>query len=250
MAFCSKCGSQMNEGIAFCAACGAPTGTNTVEPPPPPPQVNAGSSSARTGTAPELRTRVTSILTKPKEEWPVINGESASVASLYSGYIVILAAIPVAANFIKMSLIGTSVLLTTFRIGIVSGLIAAIVGYALSLGGVYLAAIVIEKLAPKFQSQGDTIQALKLVAYAYTAAWIAGVLNLVPVIGVLGAFAGGVYSIYLFYLGLPVLMRTPKDKVVSYMIVAAVIIIVIYIVIGAVVGIITGAAYMGSRLIN
>ena len=252
MAFCSKCGSQMNEGVTFCGACGAPAGTGTrpTEPPPPPPRVYASSSSARTGTAPKLMTRVTNILTKPKEEWQVIDRESTSVASIYSGYIVILAAIPVVASFIKMSLIGTSALFTTVHVGIVSGLIGAIVGYVLSLGGVYLAAFVIEKLAPTFQSQGDTLQALKLVAYAYTAAWVAGVFNLLPIIGILGVLAGGIYSIYLFYLGLPVLMRTPRDKVVAYMIVAALIIFVIYIVIGLVVGTITAASYMGSRVIT
>ena len=247
MAFCSKCGSQMNEGAAFCGACGAPAGTGTrpMEPPLSPSQVYAGSSSARTETAP-IMTRVTNILTKPKQEWQVIDGESTSVASLYSGYIVILAAIPVVASFIKMSLIGTSVLWV--HVAIVSGLIGAIVGYVLSLGGVYLAAFVIEKLAPTFQSQGDTLQALKLVAYAYTAAWVAGVFNLLPTIGILGVLAGGIYSIYLFYLGLPVLMRTPQNKVVVYMIVAAVIIFVIYIVIGLVVGTITTASYVGSRV--
>ncbi len=250
MAFCSKCGSQMNEGVVFCGACGAPVGTPAIEPPTPPPQVNASSSSARTGTAPELVTRVTNILTKPKEEWPVINGESTSIASLYSGYIMLLAAIPIVASFIKMSLIGTRILSITVRVGMVSGLIGAIVSYALSLGGVYLAAYVIEKLAPKFQSQGDTIQALKLVAYAYTAAWIAGVFNLLPIIGILGVLAGGIYSIYLFYLGLPELMGTPHDKVVAYMIVSAVIIIVIYIVIGLVVGSITAASYVGSQFIT
>jgi len=193
-------------------------------------------------------TRITNILTKPKQEWRVIDGESTSVASLYSGYIVILAAIPVVASFIKMSLIGTSVLFTTVHVAIVSGLIGAIVGYALSLGGVYLAAFVIEKLAPTFRSQGDALQALKLVTYAYTAAWVAGVFNLLPTIGILGVLAGGIYSIYLFYLGLPVLMRTPQDKVVAYMIVAAVIIFVIYIVIGLVVGTITTASYVSSRV--
>ena len=74
--------------------------------------------------------------------------------------------------------------------------------------------------------------------------------NLLPIIGFLVVLAGGIYSIYLFYLGLPVLMKTPPDKVVAYMIVAAVVIFVIYIVIGAIVGVITTASYMGSRVIG
>lgn len=254
MAFCSKCGTPLNEGVAFCPSCGASTGAGArpqARPsPPPPPRVYGSYPSAGTGTAPSLMTRVTNILTKPKEEWPVIDGETTSVAALYSGYIVILAAIPVVASFIKMSLIGTSVLFTTVRVGIATGLVGMIVGYVLSLAGVYLAAFVIEKLAPTFQSQGDTRQALKLVAYAYTATWVAGVFNILPIIGILGVLAGAIYSIYLFYLGLPVLMKTPQEKVVAYMIVAAVIIFVIYIIIGFVVGAITAASYVGSRVIG
>lgn len=251
MAFCPKCGAQLSDGAVFCNACGSPVGTgiSSVEPLPPTPGY-ANSFSARTGTAPDLKTRVINILTKPKEEWPVINLESASVSSLYTNYIAILAAIPILASFIKGSLIGTTVFGITGRVGIVSGLISAIVGYVLTLIGIYVAAVVIEKLAPTFQSQGDTVQALKVVAYSYTAAWVAGIFNLLPFIGFLVVFAGAIYSIYLFYLGLPVLMKTPQDKVVGYMIVAALVIIVIYVVIGVIAGAIAGASYMASRVVS
>ena len=37
--------------------------------------------------------RVKNILIAPKTEWPVIAGETATVQSLYTGYILILAAI-------------------------------------------------------------------------------------------------------------------------------------------------------------
>jgi hypothetical protein len=184
--------------------------------------------------------RITNILTKPKVEWPVIAGESTSVSALYSGYIILLAAIPAVAGFFQMSMLGMGI----FRIPMTTALVASIVSYALSLGGVYLSAFIIDKLANNFQSQPSLIQALKLVAYSYTAVWVAGILNILPVIGVLGVLAGGIYSIYLFYLGLPVMMRTPPDKVIVYMIVSAIVIFVIYLAIGMVVGSITAAAFL------
>ena len=211
-----------------------------------PPQFQSSNAPAGATSAPGLVTRVTNILTKPKQEWGVIAGESTSTAALYSGYIMILAAIPAVAAFIQMSLIGIGI----FRVGIATALVAMIVSYALGLVGVYLAAFVIDKLAPSFQSQSNLLQALKLVAYAYTAAWVAGVFNILPYIGILGVLAGGIYSIYLFYLGLPVMMKTPRDKVIVYMIVSAVVIFVIYLVIGLVVSSITAAAFLGSRVIG
>jgi hypothetical protein len=248
MAFCRKCGASLAEDVSFCIECGSPIqqGAGSGAARPPVPQIQHNSSSAGATSAPGLVTRITNILTKPKQEWGVIAEESATVAGLYSGYIVILAAIPAVAGFVQMTMTGLGI----FRVGMGTALVATIVQYVLSLGGVYLAAFIIDRLAPNFQSQPNMLQALKLVAYAYTAAWVAGVFNVLPIIGFLGVLAGGIYSIYLFYLGLPVMMKTPADKILIYMIVSAVVIFVIYLVIVMVVGSITAAAYLGSRVIG
>jgi len=176
--------------------------------------------------APSLTTRIMNILTKPNLEWPVIETENTSVAALYTGYIVILAAIPAVAGFIGMAMIGINFGFGTIRIGVGTALTGAILRYLLALGGVYLAALIIDKLAPNFESQPNFHQAFKLVAYASTASWLAGIFNVLPPLS--WAAILGLYSIYLFYLGLPVMMKTPQDKVVVYMIVSAVVIIVIY----------------------
>ena len=52
-----------------------------------------------------LVARVKAILLTPRTEWPVIEGEPATVASLYTGYIIPLAAIPAVASFIGLSLV-------------------------------------------------------------------------------------------------------------------------------------------------
>jgi hypothetical protein len=247
MAFCGKCGASITEGVSFCGKCGTPmaqgTGGGPFAPPRPVSYYPPGGGSA---TAPGLVTRVINILTKPNQEWPAIEGEATSVAALYSGYIVILAAIPVVASFLKMSILGSML----FRVPMTAGVIASVVSYILSLGGVYLAALIIDKLASNFQSQSNMMQALKLVAYASTASWIAGAANVIPIIGILVALAGGLYGIYLFYLGLPVMMKTPPDKVIIYMIVSAVVIFVIYIVIGIIVAGITSAALVTRSIVG
>ena len=48
--------------------------------------------------------RVQDILFKPKLTWPVIAQESADTASVYSTYLIYLAAIPALAGFIGLSL--------------------------------------------------------------------------------------------------------------------------------------------------
>lgn len=120
--------------------------------------------------------RAKNILLEPRREWPVVAAESDSAASLYTRYILILAVIPVVAGFIKMSLIGTGIPFTgaTFRVGIGAGLATMVVQYGLSLLAVFLLSLIVNALAPSFGGRKDPVQALKTVAYAYTAAWVAG----------------------------------------------------------------------------
>jgi Yip1-like protein len=193
-----------------------------------------------------LQTRVTNILTKPAGEWPVIAAESTEAAGLMRDYAAPLAAIPAVCRFIGMTVIGISVpLVGTIRTGMVRGAAGAIVSWVFALAGAWLAAMVIEKLAPTFQSRGSMVQALKLVVYSMTPVWVAGVLNLIPALAVLGIIAA-LYAIYLFYLGLPVMMGTPEDKVVPYMAVSALVIIVLSAVLGAFAAAVTGMSTYGA----
>ena len=192
-----------------------------------------------------LQTRVTAILKKPADEWRVIAAEPADVAGLLRDYAAPLSGLSAVCRFIGLSVIGVSVpVLGMYRIGILRGVSAAIVTWALGLVGAWLAAAVIEKLAPRFQSRGDMVQALKLVVYSMTPIWLAGVLALLPPLAPLSIIAA-LYAIYLFYLGLPILMSTPADKVVPYMVVAAVVIIVLSAILGAFAAAVTGMS--GAR---
>ena len=174
---------------------------------------------------PVLIDRVKKILTDPRREWPIIAAEPTTTEKLYSSYIVPLAAIPAIAGFIGTSIIGLSLpFVGAYRVGIISGLTNAFVTYVLTLVMVYVAAMIVDKLAPTFDSTPNQIQALKLVAYSYTAAWVASVFNAIPLLFLI-AFLGSLYTIYLFYVGLPFTMKTPESKVIPYMVVSAVVVI-------------------------
>ena len=181
----------------------------------------------------KLTARAKSILMTPKTEWPVIAAEPDTVAGLYKNYIMIVAAIPVLAMFVKNSLIGHSFLGVTVRTGFFSGLFGMLLTYALSLGMVYVLGLIINALAPSFGGEKNQLQALKTAAYALTAAWLAGIFVLLPWLGYLLMLAGGIYSIYLMYLGLPVTMRGPREKAVGYTAVVIVIAFVLNLIIGA-----------------
>jgi hypothetical protein len=182
-----------------------------------------------------LMARAKNILLQPKTEWPVIAGEQATTGGLYTGYIIPLAAIGPIASIIGWSVFGFSVpFVGSIRYPIGISLRNGVVIYALSLVGVFVLALIIDALAPTFGGQKNQIQALKTSAYSYTAAWVAGIFNLIPSIALLGLLAA-LYSCYLLFLGLPVLMKAPEDKAVGYTAVVIIVAIVLYFVIGAVV---------------
>ena len=184
--------------------------------------------------------RAQKILLQPQQEWYVIQQEPTQPAELYTGYIIPLAAIGPVASIIGYVIFGYGLV----HIPIFMIIVSSVILYILTLGGVYVSALIVDALAPNFASQKNINQALKLVAYASTPGWIAGILNLVPFLGVLAIIAA-LYGIYLYYLGVPVMMRTPPDKAVPYIVITAVVCFVVYFVIFGIAGAITASMVRG-----
>jgi hypothetical protein len=166
--------------------------------------------------------RIQGILLRPRDEWPEIRGEKGTVWEIYVSYAAILAGIPVLARLIGSTVIGMSFFGIRYRAPLLSGLGYAIVSYLLSLAGLYLFAFVVEGLAPRFGSEKNLINAMKLSVYASTAYWVAGILFIVPALWFVGIILS-LYGLYVLYLGLPVMLRTPKDRSLSYL--AAIVIV-------------------------
>lgn len=183
-----------------------------------------------------LTHRVRNILFRPRGEWEIIADEATPPKALYLRYIVPLAAIGPVANFIGLSIFGVSVpLLGRYRVPVGSGIAEAIVSYVLTLIGVYVLAWIISELAATFGGEKSLPQGLKLAAYSSTPVWLAGILHLVPLLGILILFAG-IYGLYLLYLGIPQLMCAPRERAFGYTATVVIVDIVIYIVIGLIAG--------------
>ncbi|HEX4534834.1 MAG TPA: Yip1 family protein [Rhizomicrobium sp.] len=183
--------------------------------------------------------RVKNILMKPAAEWLVIDAEPSTTRGIYVQYVAVLAAIGPIASFIGRSVFGISVpFFGTYRVPIVSGILFALVSYVLAFVGVFVTALIVDALAPTFGGQKDPLKALKVTAYSFTAAWLAGIFQIIPMLSILGLV--GLYSFYLIYLGLPVLMKSPKDKALGYTAAVCVVAAIVWIVIGAIAGAVIG----------
>lgn len=190
----------------------------------------------------KLIARVKNILLTPKTEWPVIAGEQETVQSLFTNYIMILAAIPAVVQLLKLSIIGVSIPIVggTYRVGIGMGITQMVVTYVIALGVCYLMMLIVDALAPTFGGEKNQVQALKSIAYANTAGWIASILGLVGLLGSLAALAAAIYGIYLLYIGLPSTMKCPQEKAGGYAAATIIIGFVLSLILGVVLASVTG----------
>jgi hypothetical protein len=255
MKFCPNCGAELKPEAKFCTSCGTPISVVTppqAEPSPQPQpdyhqqepvyeqakEATSAFKEAITGKT-NLVQRVINILTKPKEEWLVIETEQPNAMKLIGGYALILALIPAVSAFIKYGLMGSSTYFfaTGIQRGLTQFLSAAI--------GVYLLAWVINELAPSFDSDKNFGRSLQLAVYASTPQWIGGILILIsPSLGLLF----GLYAIYLLYVGIPVLKKAPQDKVVGYVALTIISMIVIGLVLALIFAFILGLVFVGNIL--
>ena len=172
--------------------------------------------------------RAKNIVLSPKTEWPVIAGETPEPAQLLIGYVLPLALIPTIATTLGLGLIGAGPV-ASFGLGVAMGVMTLVTSFL----SILIGAFVLDALAPTFGSEKDFGRSLQLVAYSWTPAWLAGILQIFPPLGILGTLAG-LYGIYLMYLGLPVIKKTPQDKQVVYLVVVLVAIFVVYMIVAGI----------------
>ena len=168
-----------------------------------------------------LPRRIAALFTNPKAEWAVIAAERGDVGSIARNYVALLALIPAGCMLAGLGLTGGRFLGVA---GIMTAVLGAAVSWVVALFSSIAAAVVIDKVATVFKSDGDMTQAMKLVAYASTSVWLSGVFYLLAELSPL-ALGGVLWAIYLLYLGLPVVMKTPHAQVVPFLLVSILVIV-------------------------
>jgi Yip1 domain len=194
----------------------------------------------------DILERVKKICLTPQTEWSVISSETTPTAGLITGYVLPLAAVSAVAGLIGGSMIGQTVpLLGTYRIPLTTGLSIAVFAVCTAVIAVFVMSFIINALAPSFSAEKNSAQALKVAVYSFTPAWVAGVFQILPALGLL-AVLGALYGLYLLYLGLPRLMKCPQDKAVGYTVVVVICAIVTSVVLGVLSAAIVGTGMAGS----
>jgi hypothetical protein len=164
------------------------------------------------------------ILLSPYKEWHVIKNESVSISDIITRYAMPIALLPVIAGIIRMSIEGFP-LYAAVRWGVLY--------YALNIGGVFLIAYMLDSLAPSFGSAKNMNASIKTVVFSLTPYWLGGIFAGIYIISIISLLAG-IYSLYLFYLGIKVVKEPPQGKTFGYYLVSLLLAVAVFIVINAI----------------
>ncbi len=188
----------------------------------------------------QLFERVKNIIISPQQTWQEIRDEDTTQMEIVKNYLAYLLGAAIIAFFIGRAIIG-KVLPggVVVRVSFFSGLVWMVLYFIIAIAAVYVSSIVISSLAVNFEANKNDLAAFKLVAYSFTPALIGGILNILPTLAPLG-IAFGMYGFYLFYLGTPVLLDCPKDKVLSFVFVAGIVTLLIVVIASGVAGLALG----------
>jgi len=161
--------------------------------------------------------RAQRMVLHPRQEWAGIAGEFTTAGPIYTRYLVPVAAIGPAAATVGTIISGgeRSSFVGTFTISVTDAVTRGVLEYALNLIAVYVFALVIDVLGGILGGQRNQVQALKVAAYGSTPYWLGGALAVLPKLAPIGVLLG-LYSVRLYALGLPPVMKTPPDKTLAY----------------------------------
>jgi len=157
-----------------------------------------------------ILSRAYGLLREPKKEWEQIKAEQTTIPNILIGYVAPLAAIPPVCDLIGSALFNR---LLTIEPG--EALIRAVVTWLVTIGLVFFLGVLVNVLADNFDGDKDDLAAQKIAAYSLTPSFLSGVFSLWPPLWWISLFALAA-MVYIMYRGLPVLMKAPPDRALSY----------------------------------
>jgi hypothetical protein len=186
--------------------------------------------------------RAKELVVDPQATWHDIIEEEEAPRQILLHYALPLAAIGPLAGLIGSLAFGYGALGFSGRLGFGSAIGMALSSLLLSIVSLYVVTWIVNWLAPRFGGTKDFPAAFRLVAYAMTAAWAAGIFSLIPVLSILGFV--GLYSIYIFYTGVRPVLGVRDEQAGAFTIIVFAIGIVAYIVTGMMVSTVAGMPAM------
>ena len=169
--------------------------------------VRPAAPSARTRSG--LFGRLRGMLFSPRAEWAFIATEATPPARLYTRFVAPLALLDAAVAFLHV----TS---GPVRVPFSDGLVTASLVFGFGLLGIFLVSMIIDAVAPFFGAVSNRRLASAIAAYASTPIWLATVFVSFQAVWVPLQVLAVSYHTWLLYLGLRLLTKAARDRVLGY----------------------------------
>ncbi|EMH4162783.1 YIP1 family protein [Pluralibacter gergoviae] len=158
------------------------------------------------------------LFSHPDREMQVIHSENETVSHHYTHHVLAMAAVPVVCAFIGTTQIGWNFGDgNVVRLSLTTGLVLAVVFYALMLAGVAVMGRVIWWMARNYPQRPPLGRCMVFAGYVATPMFLSGIVALYPLVWLcaLGGAAALCYTIYLLYVGIPPFLGITRDEGVS-----------------------------------
>lgn len=176
----------------------------------------------------EIFMKALDLLLKPKEAWEKIATEPNDIKNI-AFFPAIITLIPAFAMIIGYWIIGVPLHYGYFKMSFSSAFFSAFVFYLFSLTAVAITTFMIGFFANYFHIEGKWETYAKIACYSATAPILANIVYILPIIKFLKIV--GFYGCITLFVGLPLLIKIPKDKEMQFVvtvIISAVIIVLVF----------------------
>ncbi len=155
--------------------------------------------------------RIKNIIIQPQKAWVVIDRDKSSFNTVIKRYALPLIILSSLAEFVNVGLMQKGFFL-------IDGFLYAIINFASYYLGMYLTAITVSYIAPSFLAINDKDTCFKLIIYSTTPIYlISTVTNLFISLVILNIIY--IYPIYLLWLGLGTLLKTPEKTKMGFIVI-------------------------------
>lgn len=151
----------------------------------------------------------------PKEEWGTIHEERYSILHIFLMQISVLSLIPAVSMYIGTTQVGWTLTGATYiKLATSSAIPAAIASYFACWGAVAFIAYSIHWMEKTYGGHVKMNECLILTTFTATPLFLSGLSALYPMLwfNVSVGLAALLYSVYLLFIGVPVIMEIPEDR--------------------------------------
>lgn len=155
------------------------------------------------------------LMFNPRKQWQTIAALSDEKIKRLLPYPILMALLPPVALYIGTTQVGWTVVgEDVVRITEASAIPLVVLSYIALLGAVVIIGLMINWMSETYQTEAFPIKGVVLMGYACTPIFLAGACAVYPIWWldiVLGTVAA-IYTIYLIYTAIPIMMHVPWDR--------------------------------------